>query len=447
MKALSSVLRLILEEARERWGIRMPVFNESALSQEIMRLRTVDNVASLGYVAREYLSIALVIGATVVFCEYRGAWGLAWAWNLPVVTLAVVLLGALQHRLAGLGHEASHSTLFKNKLFNDVAGDVFCMFPLLGSLQLYRLFHLAHHQYTNDPSRDPDLVSLGEGKRLDRFPMSRWQFIKAFHLRPFTDPRALVSYQFDYFSINVLGRSANEYLRRVPGLEKSGRDWPRLGVVLGIVYLIAQMAGAWVITALGRPSWLVWQGIASTLLVLGVGLALPARAYLRSPLRQPISGRAAGLLRLIYFTWCLVGLRGLAIATGGRSAIYVYVLWILPMVTTFGYFMLLRDIYQHTNADNGRLTNTRVFLVDPFTRWAIFVYGQDMHVPHHLFPGIPHHRLPRLHALLKERHAEYAAHVVECHGTFANRLGLPTILDTLTERRTAANGCGTVFGS
>src|SRR5262249_24794885 len=149
-------------------------------------------------------------------------------------------------------------------------------------------------------------------------------------------------------------------------------------------------------------------GVAGTLLVLGGGWALPDRAFFRSPLRQPLSVRSAGLLRLCYYTWFVVGLRALAIATGGGAAVYLYLLWILPLGTTFCYFMLLRDVYQHTNADDGRLTNTRVFLVDPFTRWAIFVYGQDMHVPHHLFPGIPHHRLPLLHKLLKARHAEYA---------------------------------------
>jgi fatty acid desaturase len=103
------------------------------------------------------------------------------------------------------------------------------------------------------------------------------------------------------------------------------------------------------------------------------------------------------------------------------------------MVTTFPFFMLLRDVYQHTNADDGRLTNSRVFFPDLFTRWAVFVYGQDMHVPHHLFPAIPHYRLPRLHQLLKARHADYAAQVVEVHGTFANRGGSPTILDVLCE--------------
>ena len=109
------------------------------------------------------------------------------------------------------------------------------------------------------------------------------------------------------------------------------------------------------------------------------------------------------------------------------------------------FFMFLRDVYQHSNADAGRLTNSRVFFTDPFTRWAVFVYGQDMHIPHHLFPAIPHYRLRRLHELLKRNHEVYRDQVVETHGTFHNNQGRPTILDEMTRPRAtiALNGCGT----
>jgi fatty acid desaturase len=109
-------------------------------------------------------------------------------------------------------------------------------------------------------------------------------------------------------------------------------------------------------------------------------------------------------------------------------------LWFVPMGSSFMTFMLLRDVYQHANADDGRLTNSRVFYTDPFTRWAVFVYGQDMHVPHHLFPAVPHYRLPELHQVLRDGHAEYAARVVECHGTLLpSRPGAPSILDELSD--------------
>jgi fatty acid desaturase len=58
--------------------------------------------------------------------------------------------------------------LLKNKLLHDLIGDVFCLFPILSTLHFYPLFHLAHHQYTNDPTRDPDLVTLGGSKMVGR---------------------------------------------------------------------------------------------------------------------------------------------------------------------------------------------------------------------------------------------------------------------------------------
>jgi len=109
----------------------------------------------------------------------------------------------------------------------------------------------------------------------------------------------------------------------------------------------------------------------------------------------------------------------------------------VPLGTSFMFFMFLRDVYQHSNADTGRFTNSRVFFPDFFTRWEIFVYGQDMHVPHHLFPAVPHYRLRRLHELLKSSHAGYRLDVVEAHGTFHNHLGRCAILDEMTRERPA----------
>ena len=75
----------------------------------------------------------------------------------------MILIGGIQHRLAGLGHEASHYCFMKNRFLNDFIPYVFCMFPLLTTVHFYRLFHMAHHQFTNDPDRDPDLQIWGRG--------------------------------------------------------------------------------------------------------------------------------------------------------------------------------------------------------------------------------------------------------------------------------------------
>jgi fatty acid desaturase len=93
--------------------------------------------------------------------------------------------------------------------------------------------------------------------------------------------------------------------------------------------------------------------------------------------------------------------------------------------------MLLRDLYQHANADDGKLTNSRVIFCNPIVRWAMFIYGQDIHLTHHLYPAVPHYNLRALHRLLVENNQEYAQYVVECHGVLWNDSGQLTLLDCM----------------
>ena len=182
-----------------------------------MRLRQVDNHTNLVYLALEYLSLAIVIGGAVVFAEYRQSWGLSWLWNMPVFAMAIILIGGIQHRLAGLGHESSHYSFMKNRSLNDLIPDLFCMFPLLTTIHFYRLFHLGHHQFTNDPARDPDLQNLGHGKRADEFPMWRRRFITVIYFCFLVAPLRFLRYQWAYFTVNTLGKGKNIYMERAAG--------------------------------------------------------------------------------------------------------------------------------------------------------------------------------------------------------------------------------------
>ena len=412
-----------------------PAFDDRVLQGKIRRLRQVDNHTNLIYLAIEYLSLLAVIGSAVVFAEYREAWGLAWGWNIPVFATAIILIGGLQHRLAGLGHESAHYSFIRNRFLNDLIPDIFCMFPLLTTIHFYRLFHLGHHQFTNDPERDPDLLNLGHGKRAADFPMSRLQFITTVYFAFVVAPLRFLHYTGAYTKVNLLGLGRNVYTERARGGSEPAARGIRLATVLGIAYIAGLLFVLRYLTAHDRVMLLVPAGLAGIGLLAGVIHFLPDWAMYRSPLRQVYSTRFASVLRMSYYTVVLVALTHLRWHTGGRSAIYPVLLWYIPLGTTFMFFMFLRDVYQHSNADDGRLTNSRVFFTDFFTRWAVFVYGQDMHIPHHLFPAVPHYRLGQLHELLKQDHEVYRSLVVETHGTFHDELGRTTILDEMTRPR------------
>ena len=121
----------------------------------------------------------MVIGGAIAFDRYRIAQDWSWLWSVPVALLAIFLVGAGQHQLSALSHEAVHHILFRSRFWNELTSDLFCMFPLFSSTHHYRLQHLAHHQFVNDPVRDPDISQLQTSGHWLAFPLTKKQFLRA----------------------------------------------------------------------------------------------------------------------------------------------------------------------------------------------------------------------------------------------------------------------------
>src|SRR6187200_1255513 len=108
--------------------LKLPSIQDPAVKAKIKSLCTADNWTNAWYLARTWLYLIAVVGGTMYLFTRIADVGYPWWWNIPVALVAVILVGAGQHQLTGLAHEASHSTLFKNKKVNDLASDFLCMF-------------------------------------------------------------------------------------------------------------------------------------------------------------------------------------------------------------------------------------------------------------------------------------------------------------------------------
>jgi fatty acid desaturase len=392
--------------------------------RRLQELRQTDNYRNWYYLIRTYLGIILVIAAAIwCYHETRGL-GLSLLWNVPVVVIAVVIMGALQHNLASLAHEAVHHTLFKNRILNDMVSEWLCSFPMFSSTFHYGLHHLAHHQFVNDPIRDPDISQLQKSGHRLTFPIIRDEFVDVL-LRQMWVPN-LVRYSLARAEYDSLGTVHNPYIRA---------DWQftKLPARLTAAFLVTLVAALAALVMYGNAVLLALVPLAMWAAFMIVLWSLPERSFYQSKIRPIVSMRTLAIMRMTFFALAFSAIAWATWATGDWWAAYLVVLWVVPLVTTFPLYMVLRQLVQHGNGDRGWLTNTRVFLCHPFINFAVFPLGQDYHLPHHMFSTIPHFRLKELHELMLGV-PEYREEATVVEGYFRPKTRpptRPTVVDVL----------------
>jgi fatty acid desaturase len=397
---------------------------DADLKEQLQRLRRTDNVTNWYYLARTYVYLVLVIGAAVWFDLHRQAEGWSWAWSVPVFALAVVLVGAGQHQLSGLSHEGGHHILFRNRLLNELVCDWFTMFPLFSSTHHYRLQHMAHHQFVNDPVRDPDISQLQTSGHWLPFPLSPRQFLRLL-LKQLWLPN-LARFILVRAKYNSTGTDKNPYMRK-------GWKPSKLAVRVAILYLLLQVGGLTALVLHGDALLLALLPPLPWVALMAFFWLLPDRHFHQSRIHPVIHQRYMSMLRVTFITLTFNALAWVHLLTGAPAAVYYGVLWIIPLFTSFSFFMIMRQWVQHGNGGRGWLVNTRIFFVSRCINFAVFPMGQDYHLPHHLYATVPHYRLKELHELLLG-YPEYAEQAVEVHGYFVSPEQPkvhPTVIDVL----------------
>jgi fatty acid desaturase len=93
--------------------------------------------------------LALLMAGGGLVLAVRGTW-----WALP----ALLLQGIFVNALFGAMHESVHYGSFKKRWACDVLA-FFSGAAILNNAGFYRHYHYAHHRYTQDPDRDPELIT------------------------------------------------------------------------------------------------------------------------------------------------------------------------------------------------------------------------------------------------------------------------------------------------
>ena len=361
------------------------------LVRHINKMRKIDNWTNWRYLATEYAYLAVVIGLGFLVCV---AWSQSTipTWAFALLSIAVsVLIGIGQHRLVMLGHEASHFSLFGNKMLNELASDWFCFYPIWVTTYNYRIQHMAHHQHTNDPELDPDYAYMSVCGHQYEPPMQRGAFL----WRCVIGPALAIPNQLRFLFIRLK-------LALLTGvLAKFRRKGSWVSRVILASFLVVYLTGLGYVY-FAEQLHLLWPVTAIVLAIAAVCAALaPRESLIEGTFKPYVNPKLALIGRMTFIAMLFSILVQLRLSTGLPFVMAYYVLWVFPLATTFSFLMILREDIQHSHTLPGRFNNTRDAEVPWLMKWAVFPYGMDMHLAHHLFAMVPHYRLPELDKLLQ----------------------------------------------
>lgn len=86
---------------------------------------------------------------------------------------------------------------------------------------------------------------------------------------------------------------------------------------------------------------------------------------------------------------------------------WTYIAWVVAWLTTFSLFIRIRSIAEHACTERvpDMFRNTRTTRAGWIARATVAPFNVNYHLEHHVMASVPFFRLPRLHALLRERAA------------------------------------------
>jgi len=115
----------------------------------------------------------------------------------------------------------------------------------------------------------------------------------------------------------------------------------------------------------------------------------------------------------ILLLWTIVVV-GVALLTSPALAVGFLALWLAAKATVFHTITIYREMVDHFGLTPGGVFSfTRDLHAAKLWAWIVHPHSNGYHLTHHLLPGVPYHRLQKVHQLL-HLSAEYRARARVC---------------------------------
>ncbi len=160
--------------------------------------------------------LLLIAGGWLILVT-RGTW-----WVVPALLVQAVFVNTL----FGAMHESVHYGSFKTRWMADLLA-FFSGAAILNNAGFYRHYHYAHHRYTQDPKRDPELITSGT-------PKTWGNYLLRMSALPFLAIRAR-----DIFVFPFGGKGDVDYIH--PSAWPEVRRWGRWLLVLYAVLIVGSI--------------------------------------------------------------------------------------------------------------------------------------------------------------------------------------------------------------
>jgi fatty acid desaturase len=109
-------------------------------AEVVKKLSALEPARAIAATAWQWSAIATAIALCTLF------------WHPLLYAIAVMFIGARQHALIIMGHDASHYRYLPKRWQNELFANLFLMWPVFASVEAFRKFHSTHHQFTNLPN-------------------------------------------------------------------------------------------------------------------------------------------------------------------------------------------------------------------------------------------------------------------------------------------------------